>query len=60
MTGKDVVRRLLAEGWELDRISGSHHIFKKGKRTVTVPVHGSKDLKAGTLNNIQKQAGWKP
>jgi len=29
-----------------------------GTRTVTVPVHSSRDLKPGTLRSIIKQAGF--
>jgi len=46
-------------GWELDRIKGSHHIFSKvGCRPVSVPFHGNKDI--GNLGKIIfKQAGIK-
>jgi len=27
------------EGWHLDRIKGSHHIFVKGALTIALPVH---------------------
>ena len=57
MTGKDIVRLLNNNGWMLDRISGSHHVFVKlGKRSVPVPVHGSKDLPKGLVKAILKQA----
>jgi len=39
------------------RVSGSHHILKKHPYSVTVPMHGSKPIKQGTLRNIIKQAG---
>ena len=57
-TPKEVIGILIANGFELHRISGSHHIFVNrltGKRTV-VPLH-AKDLKKGTLHGILKQAG---
>lgn len=59
MSGKEVVRLLLANGWQLDRINGSHYIMAKGNRTLVVPVHGSQDMKPGLLNAILKQAGLK-
>ena len=40
MTGKEMVKLLKRNGWELDRISGSHHILVKGQKTLSVPVHG--------------------
>jgi predicted RNA binding protein YcfA (HicA-like mRNA interferase family) len=57
MTGKELVKQLRLNGWELDRINGSHHIMIKGKSTLSVPVHGNKDLPSGTLNKLLKQGG---
>jgi len=59
MTGKDMVKRLKKLGWTIDRIEGSHHVMFKDGVSVVVPVHGGKDLKAGTLNSIEKKAGLK-
>jgi predicted RNA binding protein YcfA (HicA-like mRNA interferase family) len=47
MTGKEMVKLLKDHGWEVGRISGSHYILIKGERTLSVPVHGKKDLKKG-------------
>jgi predicted RNA binding protein YcfA (HicA-like mRNA interferase family) len=41
----------------LDRISGSHHIMTLDGRSVSVPVHGGRDLKPGLLSGLQKQTG---
>jgi len=49
------MRQLLKEnGWVLDRIKGSHHIYinKVSGRTIPVPFHGNKDLKIGTFMGI--------
>ena len=59
MTGKELVKRLKAAGWVGDRIEGSHHILVKGTRTISVLVHGKKDLKKGTLEALRKQGGLK-
>ena len=40
MEGKELVKLLKKNGWQIDRISGSHHIMVKGGRTISVPVHG--------------------
>ncbi|QWR76897.1 type II toxin-antitoxin system HicA family toxin [Candidatus Magnetomonas plexicatena] len=56
---KDLVKQLEKTGWEIERITGSHHILKKGDEMISVPVHGSKDLKAGTLNRLLKLGGLK-
>ena len=55
---KDIVRILKQKGFVLDRSRGSHQIWLhpvSRKRTV-VPMH-SKDIPAGTLYSILKQAG---
>ncbi|MGA2864808.1 MAG: type II toxin-antitoxin system HicA family toxin [Verrucomicrobiota bacterium] len=60
-TGKEVCRMLEGAGWELKRIKGSHHVFKKPGQPllITVPVHGNEALKPGLLNRILKDAGLK-
>lgn len=50
-------------GFVVDRIVGSHHIMTvpgDTGRTVTVLVHGNKDLKSGTLRSIIRQSGLTP
>ena len=49
-------RLIEANGWSLKRINGSHHIYgKPGERKViSVPVHGSKYLKAGLALRIAR------
>ena len=59
MTGKELVKQLKKMGWESTRIEGSHHILVRGTRTISVPVHGKKDLKKGTLDALRKQGGLK-
>ena len=59
MTGKELIKLLKNNGWALDRINGSHHIFVKNDKIVVVPVHGKSDVPKGTLNAILRQAGLK-
>jgi predicted RNA binding protein YcfA (HicA-like mRNA interferase family) len=59
VTGKEVVAKLKAAGWTLDRIHGSHHILTKGGRAVPVPVHGSRHLGPGLIAAIQRQSNVK-
>ncbi len=59
MTGREFIKLLKAKGWKLDRIAGSHHIMIKGKKTLSVPVHGNKDLGKGLLYALMKQGGLK-
>lgn len=57
LKGSEVISALKRAGFVEARTSGSHHILKKNPHSVTVPVHGSKPIKKGTLANIIKQAG---
>jgi len=52
------VRALQQAGFELVHVRGSHHYLRRpeGSRLVVVPVHGSRDLPAGTLRSILRQA----
>jgi predicted RNA binding protein YcfA (HicA-like mRNA interferase family) len=59
LTGKELIKLLKAAGWMVDRIEGSHHILVRGTKTISVPVHGKKDLKKGTLESLKKQGGLK-
>lgn len=57
---RDIVRRLQKEGWTLERVTGSHHVFKNtvSGETIVVP-HPRKDLGKGLVRAIYKGAGWK-
>jgi len=59
MTFLQVKNRLQADGWFIKKQKGSHvhmvHPSKPGK--LTIPNHGKKDLKPGTLGAIWKYAG---
>jgi predicted RNA binding protein YcfA (HicA-like mRNA interferase family) len=52
-----LLQYILAAGWVLDRINGSHHMMTNG--VITVPVHGNRDLGAGMLAAITRQTGIK-
>ncbi len=58
MKGKELVKLLNKDGWELDRINGSHHVMKKDGRTEIIPVH-NKDIPIGLANAIMKRTGLK-
>jgi predicted RNA binding protein YcfA (HicA-like mRNA interferase family) len=59
VTGRELIKLLRKHGWQLDRITGSHHIMKKQEKTLTVPVHSKRDIPKGTLISILKEAGLK-
>ncbi len=58
LTSTEVIRRLLAAGFVLNRVKGSHHQFKKPGHnfTITVP-HPKKELRVGLLKSIERASG---
>jgi predicted RNA binding protein YcfA (HicA-like mRNA interferase family) len=58
LTAKKVIKLLEKNGYELDHVTGSHHIFRHAttKQRITVPFHGG-DIARGTLCGILKDAG---
>jgi len=61
VSGKELGKVLEGLGWTLDRIRGSHHIYRHPDgRTVPVPVHGNQTLKLGTQRSIMRLAGVRP
>jgi predicted RNA binding protein YcfA (HicA-like mRNA interferase family) len=56
----ELIKKLEANGWTLERINGSHHQFKHPDFAVLVTVpHPRKDIKLGTLRQIMKDAKLK-
>jgi predicted RNA binding protein YcfA (HicA-like mRNA interferase family) len=51
-------RLLEANGWALQRVAGSHHIYSKPgeRKIITVPVHGNRELKPGLARRIARDA----
>lgn len=54
---RNIVKRLLNDGFVEVSVRGSHHKFRKGDKVVIVP-HPKKDLPLATARSIAKQAGW--
>jgi len=54
MSGAEVVKVLLDNGWHIRNTRGSHVNMAKGSHRVTVPLH--KELAKGTLHEIKKKA----
>lgn len=59
LKGRDVKRILEAAGFAVVRSNGSHFIMKREGQdgTASVPIHGGKDIKLGTLRGIIRSAG---
>jgi predicted RNA binding protein YcfA (HicA-like mRNA interferase family) len=57
MKSADLIREIMAAGWVLDRVRGSHHVFVHPNYPghVVVP-HPKKDLGKGLVAAIRKQA----
>lgn len=58
LSSRKVIRALEADGWIHFKTKGDHHHFKHPVKPgkVTVP-HPDKDLKKGTIRNIERQSG---
>ncbi len=60
MRFRELEKLLLADGWTLKSVKGSHHQYihpvKSGK--VTIPKHGG-DINIAIANSVLKQAGLK-
>jgi predicted RNA binding protein YcfA (HicA-like mRNA interferase family) len=59
MKARDIVKKLLADGWTMVRQESSHRIFKKdGVRSiVTVPGHDSQEVSPGVVSQIRRITG---
>ena len=58
VSGREFARIVERRGWQLLRISGSHHIYGKTGSVVrlSIPVHGNRPLKTGLLRHLAKLA----
>lgn len=58
ISGKKLCKIIERSGWNLKRINGSHHVYKKeGKEElIVIPVHKNQELKAGLLKSILRIA----
>lgn len=58
VSGKMLCKIVERHGWELKRITGSHHIYVKDdvEAILSIPVHSNRDLPRGTLRSLMKDA----
>jgi hypothetical protein len=60
MKSGDVIKKLEADGWKLQRVSGSHHIFaKEGVTDIITISHPKKDMTIGQVKDAEKISGLK-
>ena len=59
VSGKDFARLLEKHGWELKRVTGSHHVYAKSGNParISVPIHGNASLKIGLLKHFLNLSG---
>jgi len=55
-----MVRFLQDEGFTLLRVRGSHHFLAREELRTSVPVHGNRPLKIGTLRSILRDIQMSP
>ncbi|MDR1193723.1 MAG: type II toxin-antitoxin system HicA family toxin [Peptococcaceae bacterium] len=57
-SSREVISKLLEDGWYLMTAEGSHHHFKHPKKAGKTTVkHPCKDIPPATLRSIEKQSG---
>lgn len=57
MKSSEFHRLIQINGWTEIRQAGSHIIYEKNGKRVTVPYHGSKEMKKGLVLKIKKEMG---
>ena len=60
VTGSEMCRFLERQGFQLLRVRGSHHFYSRDELRTTVPVHGIRPLKIGTLRSILRDIQISP
>lgn len=59
VSARRFIRALEADGFTLQRVSGSHRIYKRDSRRVVVAYHALNDsFPLGTLRAMIADAGW--
>lgn len=58
MKSNEFIREAKRKGWVLLRQGkGSHEIYEKNGKQVTIPNHGSKELGKGLEQKLRKEMG---
>lgn len=59
MNARQMEKKIKADGWFFVKQVGSHRHYKHSEKPgkVTIPFHGSKDLRPDTVASILQQAG---
>ncbi|MBT9779165.1 addiction module toxin, HicA family [Clostridium sp. MCC353] len=55
---RKIEKTIVADGWALDRINGSHYLYKKeGFSPIVIPNHKGRDLSIGVTKNLESITG---
>jgi predicted RNA binding protein YcfA (HicA-like mRNA interferase family) len=60
MKARELIKTVERDGWVLNRIQGSHYVYKHPTKRgrVVIPLHGlNHDVPIGTMLSVLKQAG---
>ena len=57
MKSSEFHRLVQINGWKEIRQAGSHIIYEKNGKQITVPYHGSKEMKKGLVMKLKKGMG---
>lgn len=59
MKVREIIRRIEADGWYLDRVRGSHRQYKHSTKRGVVTIAGKEgdEVAPGTLRSVFRQAG---
>ena len=58
ISGRRLAKILEQRGWVLLRVKGSHHYYGRpdSRTRLSLPIHGSADIKIGILKSLMKLA----
>lgn len=59
MKSSELHRLIQKNGWRKLRQAGSHIIYEKDDKTVSVPFHGSKEMGTGIAKRFIREMGLK-
>lgn len=59
MKSSELHRIIKKNGWQPIRQAGSHVIYEKGGKLVSVPYHGAKEMGTGIANKFIREMGLK-
>ncbi len=62
ISGKELCKIVERHGWQFERSKGSHRTYSKrpNPNILSIPVHGNRPLKPGTLRDLLNKAGIDP